>query len=80
MKRLVEYVAASLSSDPAQVHVRQVERGDLVSLELSLSSHDMGRVIGKDGRVANALRQLLKVAAAKRGKRAILEIREIPTR
>lgn len=75
MKELIEYIAQSLVDDPARVHVREMRAGPSVIIELRVGREDMGRVIGKDGRVANAMRALLRVAAAKRGKRASLEIR-----
>jgi hypothetical protein len=76
MKELVEYIATSLADHPEQVKVKERERANTVSVELSLSAEDMGRLIGRQGRVANALRLLLKVAAAKQGKQAILDITE----
>ena len=75
MKELIEYIAQSLVDDPTRVRVREVRAGPSVIIELRVGREDMGRVIGKDGRVANAMRALLKVAAAKKGKRATLEIR-----
>lgn len=74
MKDLVEYIAKSLVDDPSQVEVREVKGGSSVVLELSVAQEDMGRVIGRNGRVANAIRALLKVVAAKQGKRVTLEI------
>lgn len=74
MKDLVEYVAKSLVDDPSQVEVRVITSGSSITLELSVAQEDMGRVIGRSGRVANAIRTLLKVIAAKQGKRVTLEI------
>ncbi len=74
MKELVEYVAKSLVDDPSQVTVTEVERSNTITLELRVAPEDMGRVIGRNGRVANALRTLLRVRAAKQGKRVNLEI------
>lgn len=74
MKELVEYVAKSLVDDPSQVRVTEIEGATSVILELSVAPEDMGRVIGRNGRVANALRTLLRVIAAKEGKRVTLEI------
>ena len=74
MKQLVEYMATSLVEDASQVRVREVRSGHSVVIELHVGPDDMGRVIGKSGRVANAMRSLLKVAAAKSGKRVSLEI------
>jgi predicted RNA-binding protein YlqC (UPF0109 family) len=73
---LIEYIALSLVDDPVQVRVSEVKRGPNVELRLQVSKEDMGRVIGKNGRVANSMRILLKVAAAREGKRATLDILE----
>lgn len=74
MKELVEYIAKSLVDHPDQVRVNQMPGEQTVVLELEVAPDDMGKVIGKEGRIANAIRSLLKVAAAREGKRAILEI------
>lgn len=74
LKELVEYIARSLVDDPAQVHVSEIEGENSVILELRVGPEDMGRVIGKGGRTANAIRTLVRVLAAKQGKRATLEI------
>ena len=76
MQDLIEYIALSLVDDPVQVRVSEVKRGANVELRLQVSKEDMGRVIGKNGRVANSMRILLKVAAAREGKRATLDILE----
>jgi predicted RNA-binding protein YlqC (UPF0109 family) len=73
---LIEYIALSLVDDPVQVRVNEMKRGPNVELRLQVSKEDMGRVIGKNGRVANSMRILLKVAAAREGKRATLDIIE----
>jgi predicted RNA-binding protein YlqC (UPF0109 family) len=74
MKELVEYIAKSLVDDPSQVQVTQSERGGETLLELEVAQEDMGRVIGKSGRVANAMRVLVRVLAARQGKRITLDI------
>ena len=74
MKELVEYIAKSLVDDPSQVVVTEIPGTTSVILELRVASEDMGRVIGRNGRVANAMRTLLRVIAAKEGKRVTLEI------
>ncbi len=76
MKELIEYIARSLVDDPTQVNVMQERLGGKVRLELSVAKEDMGRVIGKSGRVANAMRILLRVAAAREGKQANLDVLE----
>lgn len=74
MKSLIEFVAKSIVDDPTEVWVHEEERGLNVQLELSVAEEDMGRVIGRKGRVANAMRTLLRVAAIREGKRASLDI------
>ena len=74
MKELLEYIARSLVDDPSQVSVKETRDGGTVVFELRVAPDDMGRVIGKSGRVANSIRSLLRVAAAKEGKRAQLDI------
>lgn len=75
METLVEYVAKSLVDDPTAVRVRRRETGSTVILELHVAQSDTGRIIGKGGRVANALRTLLRVQEADpRAKRVILKI------
>jgi predicted RNA-binding protein YlqC (UPF0109 family) len=76
VKDLIEFIARSLVDDPTQVEVNQVQRGQSVEIRLSVAKEDMGRVIGKHGRVANAMRALLRVSAAREGKRASLDILE----
>jgi predicted RNA-binding protein YlqC (UPF0109 family) len=76
MKELIEYIARSLVDDPTQVQVSQRRRGEGVELSLRVAKEDMGRVIGRNGRVANAIRQLLQVAAAQDGKKVSLQISE----
>jgi predicted RNA-binding protein YlqC (UPF0109 family) len=74
MKDLIEYIAKSLVDDPSQVTVSEVEGASSIIVELHVASEDMGRVIGRGGRVANSMRTLLRVIAAKEGKRVTLEI------
>lgn len=74
MKELVEFMAKRLVDHPDQVEVTEVNATRSVIFELRVTQEDMGRVIGKGGRVANAMRTLLRVAATKQGKRARLEI------
>jgi predicted RNA-binding protein YlqC (UPF0109 family) len=76
MKDLIEFIAKSLVDDPSAVSVTEIEGASAVILELRVASEDMGRVIGRGGKVANAMRTLLRVIAAKQGKRATLEIVE----
>ncbi len=74
MKELVEYIARSVVDDPDSVTVTESSGEKTLILELRVAEGDMGKVIGKEGRVAEAMRTLLKVAAAREGKRAVLQI------
>lgn len=74
MQELIEYIARSLADDPSQVRVTEVEGARMIVYELRVAPEDMGRVIGKGGRVANAIRMLLKVVSARQDKPATLEI------
>jgi uncharacterized protein len=76
MKDLIEFIAKSLVDQPARVEVRQFGSGDRIRLELSVAKDDMGRVIGKSGKVANSIRTLLRVAAEREGKQATLDVVE----
>jgi uncharacterized protein len=72
-QELVEYIARNLVDEPDAVHVNRRRAGSNTILELKVSPDDMGRVIGKQGRVANAIRTLLKSMSTRRGN-VILEI------
>ncbi len=76
MKELIEYIALALAEDPSQVVVNEYPSGGRTRLELIVAREDMGRMIGKNGRVANAIRILLRVAAARERKQATLDIVE----
>ena len=76
MRELVEYVARSLVSEPDAVNVTETEREGVPVLELRVARADLGRVIGKEGRTAKALRAILNAAAARKNQRVLLEIVE----
>ncbi|GAB4503409.1 MAG: KH domain-containing protein [Anaerolineales bacterium] len=76
MKDLIEYIARSLVDHPEQVEVREFHNGNRVRIELSVAKDDMGRVIGKSGRIANAIRTLLRVAAERADKQVTLDVLE----
>jgi len=76
MKELIEYIAKSLVDHPEQIVVREFGGGDRIRLELAVAREDMGRVIGKGGKVANAIRTMLRVAAEREGKQATLDVVE----
>ncbi len=74
MKTLVEFIAKSLVDDPMEVRVIEELQGRNVYLSLRVAEEDMGRVIGRNGRVANAMRNLLRAAASRKDLRVTLEI------
>ena len=74
MKELIEYIAKSLASKPEDVKVTEEIEDGRVILRLEVAEEDKGKVIGRQGRVAQAMRVLLRVAAVKDGTRAVLEI------
>ncbi|MDA0351613.1 MAG: KH domain-containing protein [Chloroflexi bacterium] len=74
MKALIEYIARSLATKPDEVEVIEEHRGDRVIIHLNVADDDKGRIIGRDGRCANAIRSLLHVAAVRAGVRASLDI------
>jgi len=76
MKDLIKYIAEALVDNPEQVSVDEVEGNQTSVLELKVSKDDLGKVIGKQGRTARAMRTILSAASAKEKKRAVLEIIE----
>ena len=76
MKELIKYIAKALVDFPEQVDVAEVEGNQTSVLELKVAKEDLGKVIGKQGRTARAMRTILSAASAKIKKRAVLEIIE----
>ncbi len=76
MKDLLIQIAQALVDNPELVQVNEIEGSQTVVLELRVANTDMGRVIGKQGRTANAIRTVLSAASGKAGKRYVLEIVE----
>ena len=75
MKELLEYLAKSLVDNPDEVQVKLLEEAEkTVVLELRVSPEDMGKIIGKQGRIAQAIRTVIRAAAVKEGKRVVVEI------
>ena len=74
MKELVEVIAKSLVDNPDEVVVTEKDTGKALVLELKVASSDMGKVIGKKGRIAKAIRSVVKVAASKEDKKVIVDI------
>lgn len=73
-KELVSYVAKALVDEPGQVEVNVIEGEKSTIIELKVSQDDIGKVIGKHGRIAKALRTILSAASTRSGKRVVLEI------
>ena len=76
MKNLIEYIAKALVDNPDDVIVSEVEGNQTSILELKVAKDDLGKVIGKQGRTARAMRTILSAASAKIHKRTVLEIIE----
>ena len=76
LKDLIEYIAKSLVDNPDQVQVTEVEGEQTSVLELKVAKEDLGKVIGKQGRIARAMRTILGAASTKAKKRTVLEILE----
>ena len=74
MKPLVEFLARSLVDTPDEVSVHSIERGDATVLELEVAQPDLGKIIGRQGRTARAIRTLLSSAGQKQRRRYILDI------
>ncbi len=74
MQELVRYIAASLVDKPEAIDVREVENEDSIVIELRVDPEDMGKVIGKQGRIAKAVRTIVKAASAKDSKPVFVEI------
>jgi uncharacterized protein len=74
MKELLEHIAKAMVDYPEQVSVNQVDSDRLIVLELKVASEDMGKVIGKQGRIAKAIRTVVSAAAVRENKRVVVEI------
>ncbi len=74
MKELVEYIAKSLVDSPDEVSVTEVDGDRSLVLELRVAPDDMGKVIGKQGRIAKSIRTVTKAVATREGKKVIVEI------
>lgn len=74
MKELVEIIARSLVDSPEMVQVNEITGEQSIILELKVAPEDMGKVIGKQGRIAKAIRTVVKAAAIKENKRVVVEI------
>ena len=77
MKELVEVIAKSLVDNPNEVHVNEVQGEQDLILELRVAPEDMGKVIGKQGRVAKAIRTVVKAAALNENQKVVVEIIDV---
>lgn len=76
MKDLLEYIAKCLVDNPDQVSINETNGEKATVLELTVAAEDMGKVIGKQGKIAKSIRTITKAAAAKEGKRVVVEIQK----
>jgi hypothetical protein len=76
MKELVAHIAQSLADHPSEVKTTQADEDDTITIELTVAQDDLGKIIGKQGRTARAIRAILAAAASKENKRTRLDILE----
>ena len=76
MKELVAHIAEALVDNPDQVKVAENDNGDMINIELTVAQEDLGKVIGKQGRTARAMRSILSASAARDNKKSRLDIQE----
>lgn len=76
IKQLIEFIATSLVQDQKKVQVKEMNRDNYTVMELTVGSADLGKVIGKNGQTARAIRTLVNAAASKAGDKVIFEIKE----
>lgn len=74
MKELIEYIAKTIADHPDEIVATETEEEDRIVIRLEVAQDDKGKIIGRQGRVVQAMRTLLRVAAVKRGTRVTLEI------
>ena len=77
MKELIEIIAKSLVDNPNDVHVNEIQGEQSIILELKVAPADMGKVIGKQGRIAKAIRTVVKAAAIKEDRKVVVEIIDV---
>jgi predicted RNA-binding protein YlqC (UPF0109 family) len=75
MEELIQYIAESIVDNPSEVSVNRVEANNSITIELSVADEDMGKVIGKRGRIAKAIRTVVNAAAAKEGTKVRVDIK-----
>ena len=75
MEELIQFIAESIVDDPSEVSVNRIEENNSITVELSVADEDMGKVIGKRGRIAKAIRTVVNAAAAKEGTKVKVDIK-----
>lgn len=75
MEKLIQFIAESIVDNPSEVSVNRVEDNNSITVELSVADEDMGKVIGKRGRIAKAIRTVVNAAAAKEGTKVKVDIK-----
>ncbi len=75
MEELIKFIAESIVDNPSEVEVNRVEENNSITIELSVADEDMGKVIGKRGRIAKAIRTVVNAAAAKEGTKVRVDIK-----
>ncbi|MGM0499420.1 MAG: KH domain-containing protein [Bacillota bacterium] len=75
MEELIQFIAESIVDDPSEVSVNRIEENNSITVELSVADEDMGKVIGKRGRIAKAIRTVANAAAAKEGTNVKVDIK-----
>jgi hypothetical protein len=75
MEELIKFIAESIVDNPSEVQVNRVEEKNSITIELSVADEDMGKVIGKRGRIAKAIRTVVNAAAAKEGTKVRVDIK-----
>ena len=75
MEELIKFIAESIVDNPSEVEVNRVEKNNSITVELSVADEDMGKVIGKRGRIAKAIRTVVNAAAAKEGTEVKVDIK-----
>lgn len=76
MKKALEYIVSSIVSEPGKVKIEEEDNGDFTAFTISVDKNDMGRVIGKNGKVIRAIRNVLKIPAIKLGKKINIDLIE----
>jgi len=74
MKELVEFIARSLVDDPESVRVTEIETDQLITYEIEVTPADVGKLIGRQGRIIKAIRSVVRASAARRGMRVAVEV------